>query len=72
MEFFTEVINVMKLLVCGFGAGMAVIGGINFASGHSQHNASKKEDGMGQLMGGGGIFLIGILLVPKLAEFFSI
>lgn len=72
MDFFASAIDVVKLVVCGLGAGYAAVGIINFAQGNSQHNASKKEDGLGQLMGGGAIFLVGITLVPKLVEFFSI
>lgn len=72
MDFFTSAIDVIKLIVCGLGAAYAVIGIINFSQGHSQHNATKKEDGMGQIMGGGAIFLVGMTLVPKLAGFFTI
>lgn len=72
MDFFKEAIDVVKLVVCGLGGCYAVVGIINFSQGHSQHNASKKEDGMGQMMGGGAIFLVGMTLVPKLIEFFSI
>lgn len=72
MDFFTSALDTVKTVVCGLGAVMAIIGIINFSQGHGQHNASKKEEGLGQFIGGGSIFLVGLVLVPKLAQFFSI
>lgn len=71
MEFIQEVVNFMALAVKGFGAGAAVVGLIDFSEGRSQNNAGKKEEGMNKMMGGGIIFLVGQILVPKLINFFT-
>ena len=72
MDFFTEAIDVLKIVVTGLGAGYAIIGLINFAEGRSAHSAAKKEEGIGQLFGGAGIAFVGMTLIPKLATFFQV
>lgn len=38
MEFFTEAINVLKVLVIALGAGLAVWGAINLLEGYGNDN----------------------------------
>ena len=71
MSFFTSAIDTMKLVVCAIGAGMAVLGIINYLEGYSNDNAGSKSQGVKQLMAGGGIFIIGLTLVPLLSSVFS-
>ena len=68
MEFFQSAISVLETLVIALGAGLAVWGGINLMEGYGQDNPGAKSQGMKQLIAGGGIALIGVLLVPLLAN----
>ncbi len=71
MAFFTEAINVLKVLVIALGAGLSVWGIINLLEGYGNDNPGAKSQGMKQLMAGGGVVLIGIKLIPMLSGLFS-
>jgi hypothetical protein len=71
MDFFTEAINVLQTLVIALGAGLAVWGVINLLEGYGNDNPGAKSQGMKQLMAGGGVALIGIVLVPLLSNLFA-
>jgi hypothetical protein len=71
MEFFTEAINTLKILVIALGAGLAVWGVINLLEGYGNDNPGAKSQGMKQLMAGGGVVLIGMTLVPMLSTLFG-
>ena len=58
----------MQTLVIALGAGLAVWGGINLMEGYGQDNPGAKSQGIKQLIAGGGIILIGVLLVPLLSN----
>ena len=68
MAFFTTAITTLKTLVCAIGAGLAAWGVINLLEGYGTDNPGAKSQGIKQLMAGGGIVLIGINLIPQLAE----
>ena len=67
MAFFVQAIGVLQTLVVALGAGLAIWGVINLLEGYGGDNPSAKSQGMKQLMAGGGISLIGVVLVPLLA-----
>lgn len=71
MDFFTEAIDVLQTLVIALGAGLAVWGVINLLEGYGNDNPGAKSQGMKQLMAGGGVALIGIILVPLLSDLFG-
>ena len=71
MAFFTSAINILQTLVVAIGAGLAVWGVINLLEGYGNDNPGAKSQGMKQLMAGGGVALIGMLLVPQLAGLFG-
>ena len=71
MEFFTEAVNTLSILVIALGAGLAVWGVINLLEGYGSDNPSAKSQGIKQLMAGGGVVLIGMQLVPMLAGLFA-
>jgi len=71
MAFFTEAIGVLQTLVIALGAGLAVWGVINLLEGYGNDNPGAKSQGMKQLMAGGGVALIGMVLVPLLSGLFS-
>lgn len=72
MGFFEEVLQYASMGVMAWGAGLAVVGIINFSEGHSQQNAAKKEEGMGKVIGGGVIFIVGMMLVPKIIDLLKV
>ena len=68
MEFFTQAVNVLKILVMAVGAGLVAWGVINLMEGYGNDNPGAKSQGIKQLMAGGGIVLIGLKLIPLLAN----
>ena len=71
MAFFTSAIGILKTLVVAIGAGLAVWGVINLLEGYGNDNPGAKSQGMKQLMAGGGVALIGMKLIPLLANLFN-
>ncbi len=71
MAFFTSAINILKILVIALGGGMGAWGVINLLEGYGSDNPGAKSQGIKQLMAGGGIALVGMLLIPELANLFS-
>lgn len=71
MSFFTSAIGVLQTLVIALGAGLAIWGVINLMEGYGNDNPGAKSQGMKQLMAGGGVALIGLTLVPLLANLFT-
>jgi len=70
VEFINSSIDVLKTLVIALGGGLAVWGVINLLEGYGNDNPGAKSQGMKQLMAGGGVALIGITLIPLLANLF--
>jgi len=71
MEFFSEAINTLSILVVALGAGLAVWGVVNLLEGYGNDNPGAKSQGIKQLMAGGGVVLLGLNLVPLLANLFG-
>ena len=71
MDFFAKSIDVLQTLVIALGGGLGVWGGINLLEGYGQDNPASKSQGIKQLMAGGGVALIGLMLVPMLSSLLS-
>ncbi len=71
MEFFAQAIETLKVLVIALGAGLGVWGIINLLEGYGNDNPGAKSQGIKQLMAGGGVVLIGMNLIPLLANLFG-
>ena len=71
MAFFSSALGVLQTLVIALGAGLAIWGGVNLMEGYGNDNPGAKSQGMKQLMAGGGVALIGMTLVPLLANLFN-
>lgn len=52
--------------VQAYGLVMALNGLISFSEGKSQHNAGAQSEGMTKMVGGGIVFLAGMLVVPAI------
>jgi len=70
MAFFASAIGVLQTLVIALGAGLAVWGVVNLLEGYGNDNPGAKSQGMKQLMAGGGIALLGVILIPQLTGLF--
>ena len=71
MAFFNSAVGVLQTLVIALGAGLGIWGAVNLLEGYGNDNPGAKSQGMKQLMAGGGVALIGIVLVPQLAGLFG-
>ena len=72
MDFFNSAVDVLQTLVIALGAGLGIWGGINLMEGYGNDNpGAKSQEGMKQLMAGGGVALIGGTLVPLLSKLFG-
>ena len=70
MAFFTSAVTTLQTLVVALGAGLGVWGVVNLLEGYGSDNPGSKSQGMKQLMAGGGIVLLGMNLIPLLANLF--
>ena len=68
MDFFVQAVNILKILVTAIGAGLGAWGIVNLLEGYGLDNPGAKSQGIKQLMSGGGIVLIGLKLIPLLAN----
>ena len=71
MDFFNSAVDVLQTLVIALGAGLGIWGVINLLDGCGKDNPGAKSQGMKQLMAGGGVALIGMILVPLLKGLFG-
>ena len=71
MDFLNSAVDVLQTLVIALGAGLAIWGAINLLEGYGNDNPGAKSQGMKQLMAGGGVALIGLVLVPLLSGLFG-
>lgn len=71
MEFFNQAITVLQTLVVAIGADLGVWGVVNLMEGYGNDNPGAKDQGMKQLMFGGGVILIGTQLIPLLSDLFG-
>lgn len=71
MGFFNEAINILKIIVIALGAGLSVWGVVNLLEGYGNDNPGAKNQGIKQLMAGGGVVLIGLKLIPLLSGLFG-
>ena len=70
MEFFASAVDTLKVLVMAIGCGLGACGIVNLFEGYGADNHASKSQGMKQLMAGGGIVLLGMNLIPLLANLF--
>ena len=70
MEFFASAVDTLKVLVMAIGCGLGAWRIVNLLEGYGADNPASKSQGMKQLMAGGGIVLLGMNLIPLLANLF--
>lgn len=67
-NFLDDAIQVLQAVIGAIGAALAVYGVVNLLEGYSSENSAAKSQGIKQLMGGLGIIVVAIFLVPKLSD----
>lgn len=72
MEFFKQGVDVFSMIITGLGAGVGVMGLIGLLEGYSEDNPARKSAGGKQLIAGGGMALVGRILIPVLANVFTV
>ena len=70
MEFFNSAVEILGTLTIALGSGLGAWGIVNMLEGYGNDNAGSKSQGIKQLMAGGGIALIGMVLIPLLSDLF--
>lgn len=70
MGFLGDSVSMLSKVVIGLGAGLGAWGVVNLLEGYGGDNPAAKSQGIKQLMGGGGLILIGAQLIPKLTSVF--
>jgi len=71
MEFFSSGVDLLQKLVTAIGGGLVVVGLVQFMLAQKDHDAGGKSTAVNMLMGGGGLALIGMILVPMLKTLFT-
>ena len=71
MSVYNDMISTLSTLVVALGAGLAVWGIINLLEGYGNDNPGAKSQGIKQLMSGAGVILVGLSIIPLLANLFG-
>ena len=58
---------ILQTIVIGLGGGLCVWSGVNLLEGYGQDSPGAKNQGVKQLVAGGGVTLIGVTLIPLLS-----
>ena len=66
MEFVTEVFKIIQIVVVVAGVGPVISGYEDFSTGKGQHNAGKKDEGIGKMLGGVAVIVIAYIFIPKI------
>lgn len=67
-SFFADAVSSLQTVLILIGAGVGALGIFNLLEAYSDDNGPGKNKGIKQLMSGGGIVLLAMLLIPKLAS----
>ena len=71
MDFFNSAVDGFKIVVTAIGAGVGVVGAVNYLEGYGNDNPGAKSQGVKQLMAGGGIAIIAQTVIPLLKNLFT-
>ena len=71
MTFFTTAIATLQTLVNAVGAGLGVFGVVNLLEAYGNDNPGARNQGIKQLMAGGGVILVSSKLIPLLNNLFA-
>jgi hypothetical protein len=66
MGFFSSAVSTLKTVISAIGAGIGIWGIINLLESYGSGNPSEKNNGLKQLMAGGGIIIVAQTVIPLL------
>lgn len=66
--FFSDAVSALQTVLVLIGAGVGALGIFNLLEAYSDDNGPGKNKGIKQVMSGGGIILLAVLLIPKLVD----
>lgn len=69
--FISKIKTVLEALCILLGAGLALWGAVNLLEGYGNDNPGAKSQGIKQVMGGIGVILTGVILVPVIGNMMS-
>lgn len=69
--FISKIKTVLEALCILIGAGLALWGAVTLLEGYGNDNPGSKSQGIKQVMGGIGVILVGVILVPVLGNMMS-
>ena len=72
MDIFTQALSVIQAILLLIGAALGIWGIVNLLEGYGSDNPGAKSQGIKQFVAGAGVVLIGIVLVPLLANLFTV
>lgn len=70
-SFISTTETVLKVLLILVGAGLAIFGVINLLEGYGNDNPGAKSQGIKQTMAGIAVIMVGVLMIPVLADMMS-
>ena len=71
MAFFGSAVDTLKIVVTAIGAGIGIWGIINLLESYGNGNPTDKNNGLKQLMAGGGIIIVAQTVIPLLGGLFG-
>ena len=72
MDIFISALSVVQAILYLVGAALVIWGIVNLLEGYGSDNPGAKSQGIKQFVAGAGVVLIGIVLVPLLANLFTV
>ena len=72
MDIFISALSVVQAILYLVGAALGLWGIVNLLEGYGSDNPGAKSQGIKQFVAGAGVVLIGIVLVPLLANLFTV
>ena len=71
MGFFSSAVSTLKTVITAIGAGIGIWGIINLLESYGSGNPTDKNNGLKQLMAGGGIIIVAQTVIPLLGGLFG-
>ncbi len=72
MDIFTQALTVIQAILFLTGAALGIWGSVILLEKNGSDNPGAKSQGIKQFVAGAGVVLIGVVLVPLLANLFTV
>ncbi len=71
MDFLATAQQAITAIMCAVGAAFGFWGAYEVATGFSQHNAAKQEAGIPKIVGGAGVVLLAVKMIPMIFSYLN-